>query len=85
MMPVAVGVLQCAQQIPGQGVHHRESVGAPLHRLLQPLAVDPVADPEGQVADDAGIVDVPDGRMVEPAQRLGLAQEPGRGWLVGRS
>ena len=56
--------------------------GPPRDRLLQPLAVDPVADPVGQVARHARVVHVPDGRMVELAQRLRLAQEPGAGWLV---
>ena len=53
--------------------------GPRVHRLLQPLAVDPVADPVGELADDSDVVDVPDRGMIELAERLGLAQEPGAG------
>ena len=78
-----MGVLQRAQEIPRQGVDHGDRAGSPQERALQPLAVDPVADPVGQLADDPGVVDVPDRRVVQPAERLGLPNEPGPGRLVG--
>ena len=70
-------MLQRAQQVAREREDGGNDPGRPLHRLLQPFAVDPVADPVGQIAHDAGVVDVADGRMVQLAERFGLAQEPG--------
>ena len=50
---------------------------------LQPFAVDPVADPIGEVAHHPGVVDVADCGMVELAERLGLAHEPRADGVVG--
>jgi hypothetical protein len=41
--------------------------------LLQSLTIDPVADPEGEIADDAGIVHVADCRVIQPAQGFRLS------------
>jgi hypothetical protein len=72
-----VGVLQGTQDVTRKRMHHGNRPGTPVERLLQSLALDPVSHPKGQIADDPRVVDVADGGMVQPAQRLGLAKEPG--------
>ena len=53
-----------------------------MQRLLETFSFDPVAHPVGQVADDAGIVHVADGGMVQPTERFRLPEKPGpRGGL----
>ena len=79
---VGVGVLQSGEDVPRQRVYGGEGTRPALHRFLQALAFDPVADPVGEFADDAGVVDVPDGRMIQLGQRLGLPQEPGADLVV---
>ncbi len=80
--PVQMGVLQRAEEVACQGEHGGNRSGAAAHRFPEPLAVDPVADPVGQVADPARVVDVHDARVVELAQRLRLAHEPGADGVV---
>src|SRR4051812_12548739 len=55
---------------------HRNGTGPALERLLQPFAFDPVADPVRQIADHAGIIDVTDGRMVQPPHCFRFTKEP---------
>jgi hypothetical protein len=64
-------------------VHHRNRPGSPLECPLETLAVYPVADTIGQISNDAGIVDVTNGRVVQAAQRFPFAHEPGPGGLIG--
>ena len=72
-----------AEEIAGQRVHHRDGAWPALQRALESFSIDPVTDPICQLSSDAGIVDVPDGGVVEPAQCLRFTDEPGPGWSVG--
>jgi hypothetical protein len=54
-----------------------------MERLLQSFSIDPVAYPERQIADDTSIVDVPDGWVVQSAERLRLPKEPGSDGRIG--
>jgi hypothetical protein len=47
-----------------------------VERLLEPFSFDPVPDPEGEVTNDARVVHMANGGMVQPAERLGLSQKP---------
>ena len=53
--------------------------------LLQSFAVDPVADPEGDLSAHPRVVDVADRGMVEPPQGFSLAHEPDAGGGVNSS
>src|SRR5215210_3483187 len=77
-----MGMLERAQQITRQRMYHRNRSGASLQRTLEPLAIDPVAHAERNLSYHTRIVHVPDGGMVQPAERLGLADEPGAGGLI---
>ncbi len=77
--PVHVGVLERAQQVARESVHHRDQPGSAPAGLVQALALDPGAHAIGEVAGDASVVDVTDGGMVQLGQRFGLAHEPGTG------
>ena len=69
-------VFERPEDVAGQAVDRRDRPRTTLDRIGERLAVDPVADAVGNVADDAGLVDMADRRMVEARQRLGLAEEP---------
>ena len=78
-----VGVLQRAQQVSREREHARDHPRAPLHRLLQPFAFDPVADPIRKITDDAGVIHVTDAWVIELSERFAFAEEPRAGGLIG--
>jgi hypothetical protein len=54
-----------------------------VQRLLQSFSFDPVSHSEREFSDDAGVIDVTDGRVVQPAQRFRLAEKPGPDRRIG--
>lgn len=75
-------MLQRAQKIARQRVYHGNGARATLQRALKTLAIDPVPYPIRQISNDAGVVDVSDGGMIQAAQGFGLTDEPEPGRLV---
>ena len=71
-----VRVFQRAQQVARQRMHRRDEPGTAARGVVQALALDPVAHAEGKIADYAGVVDVADGRVIQPAQCFGFSKEP---------
>ena len=80
---MAVSVLHGAQEVSGESMNHGDRTGPPLQSALQAFSIDPIADAVRQISDDSGIVDVPYSGMVEPAECLRFANEPGPGCLIG--
>jgi hypothetical protein len=54
-----------------------------MQRLLESFPIDPIAHPIRQVIDDARIVHVADGGVIQPAQRFGFAEKPGASGGLG--
>ena len=72
----AVGVIERGEDIARQGVHGGNRPGPALDRVEGALPVDPAARAKGDLPEDAGVVHVTDGGMIELGQRLRLAEEP---------
>ena len=58
--------------------------GAASVSLMEPLGLDPVANPIGHIIDDPDVVDMADRGVIELGQGLRLTEEPGSQPIVAR-